>query len=198
MNVSESENVDPVHQKFKSYNFGSDHIWTIRSLNTRFLSISKSTSLLDNTAHISTFRALKTLFLSFNNSTLLLDSTAHIWTFRNLKTPFLTIGIYHLAVRYSPYMSWKSLKKRFLSISKSKFFNVGTTISENFATWIRDSWASANRTSCRIALLISNRCAAWKRHSWQSANRPLHFGTNLIWTFRCLKAQFRNINKSTT
>ena len=43
---------------------------------------------------------------------------------------------------------------------------------ERLATWKRDSWASANRPSCTMVLLIFERSATWKRVSLVVANRP--------------------------
>ncbi len=52
-------------------------------------------------------------------------------------------------------------------------------ISEDFATWIRDSWSSTKQPPCWMALHISERFAAWKRDSWASANQP-HCWTVLL------------------
>ena len=91
---------------------GITHIWTIRSLKTRILCISKSTPLLDGTAHFQHFAAkIRDCWASaiqphweyvkisqFENAIpehqLIdrLDGTTHIWTFPTLKTKFLCIS----------------------------------------------------------------------------------------------------------
>ena len=125
-------------------------IYDVSQPETRFLSISKTTSLMESTVHIRTFRNLHTRFLSFSKSTLLLSGTAHVWNCRSLKTPFLKINkstplqfrtiyvsefenafpelhqIDLLAGRTTHIWTIPSLITWFLSISKTKSFHVGT------------------------------------------------------------------------
>ncbi len=68
--------------------------------------------------------------------------------------------------------TFPSLKTRFQSISKSKFFHNGKAHFSCFANWKRDSWESTNQTPCGTALHISVRLKAWKHDSRPSANQP--------------------------
>ena len=72
--------------------------------------------------------------------------------------------LYHIS-------TFRILKTRFLSISKSSFLLDALLISEPFAAWKRVSCAVANRPPWRTALPIFERFAAWKHDNWASANR---------------------------
>ena len=124
--------------------------WTFRNLNTRFLSISKTTLMLDGTAHFWTFRNLKTRFLSISNSTSLrttpsiferlaawiLDS----WETANQSNCWTALPMFErfaswirneqnnlIAGKHCPYWNFRTLKTRFLSIIKSALLQDGST-----------------------------------------------------------------------
>ena len=49
---------------------------------------------------------------------------------------------------------------------------MATRVSERFAAWKRDSWASANQPHYWTEMPIFQRFASWKHDSWASANQP--------------------------
>ena len=67
--------------------------------------------------------------------------------------------------------TFRNMNTRIVNISKSTPLRDGTTHFWSFAPWKRDSWASFNLPSCRLALFTSERFEASKRDSWEVANR---------------------------
>ena len=171
LNYSQPEYAIPEHQQIEKKQGGATHMWTIPSLKTQFLSISKSQSFHNGNALIWTFRNLNKRFMSISKFR---DCTTHFWTIRILNTWLLSIcksttqqgGTTHI-------WTFRSLETRFLRIRISKKIYNGTAHIWMIRSLKRDSWASSNRPHIRAAQPICERFQASKHDSWVLENRSL-------------------------
>ena len=158
LNVSQPEKALPEHRQIKHRRDSTIHFWKILSLNTRFLSINKSTSLRNGTTHFEQFAPWKQ------------DS----WASANQL---------HCCTALPIYQHFAPCKRSSWTWANQPSCRMVLLLSERFGTWKCLSWLSASRPACNFTQSKSERCESLKTEIVNIGRTTIfQDSTNHIWT----------------